>query len=155
MSSTNEAIANDNLFNLKVTMQAMTELIKLLSEEIESLKTNQIKKISEFHNRKVDLIQYIENQNETLKKHPSITENFTSSEKLEMKNLAHKLQEVVSVNKVELEKAQYFNKELINLVVEAATGEGVDVRVYDKAGRKKKTSSQKVAPPSVSLNEKI
>lgn len=148
-------IANDNLFNITITKQAIRELITLLNEETAALKSNDSSVVTKHYERKVDLIQYIENQNETLKKYDQVRASLSKTETNELKKLAQELQTVISVNKVELEKAQHFNKELINLVVEAVTGQGVDVVSYDKAGKRKKVSSKKVNPPAVSLNENV
>lgn len=148
-------VANDNLFNVPILVKAMEELIALLNIEIEALKNNNSQSIAQNYSRKIDLIQYIENQNDTLKKHESVRTSLPKQDVERLKKLAQELQDTISVNKVELEKAQLFNKELINLVVEAVTSEGVDAKSYDRAGKKKKLNSKKVTPQSVTINETV
>lgn len=149
------SVANDNMFNVPILVRAMEELIALLNAEIEALKNNNSSTIAQTYSRKLDLIQYIENQNDTLKKYESVRASLPKQDVERLKKLAQQLQDTISVNKVELEKAQLFNKELINLVVEAVTSEGVDAKSYDRAGKKKKLNSKKVNPPAVSLNETV
>lgn len=148
-------VANDNLLNIPILVKAMEELIALLNAEIEALRNNDSKSLTKTYSRKLDLIQYIENQNETLKKHESVRASLPKQDVEQLKKLAQLLQSTISDNKVELEKAQLFNKELINLVVEAVTSDGVDAKAYDRGGNKKKLNSKKVTPPAVSLNETV
>lgn len=151
----NKNHANDNFFNFDITTKAMDELIKLLSIETESLKKNDAKAVQENYNRKLDLIEFIEIQNRTLKTNHLVREKLTPDEKQKLKDLAQKLQDVLATNKDELAKAKHFNEELMKLVVDAVKGESMPVKVYNSQGNKQVSNSNKVDTPSMSLNQEI
>lgn len=155
MSDQKHNVANDNFFNYEVTKQAMEELISLLENETDALQSNNTKAVQESYDRKLDLIEFIEKQNKTLKDRQEVRANLKDDEKRRLKDLAQKLQDVLANNKEELAKAKYFNEELMKLVVEAVKKESMPVKVYNSSGSKQRINSQKVETPSVSLDKEI
>ena len=103
----------------------------------------------------MDLIEFIERQNETLKSKQQVREALKEEEKKKLKDLAQKLQDVLANNKEELAKAKYFNEELMKLVVEAVKSESTPVKVYTSSGAKQSVNSKKIETPSVSLDKEI
>lgn len=147
-------IANDNLFNYKVTIAAFKELLKLLNKEEQLIKANKIKDIELLIERKNDLAQFFQNQKETLKNNPEIISGLSDAEKNELRELAQKLHEASITNEKEVAKAMLFSEQLIKMVYEIVSRKIGPIKTYNKNGANE-SKFMRIDPPSVSINDKI
>jgi hypothetical protein len=143
-----------HLFNYDIVVQALGDLTHVMRTEIEDIRANNIKTITENFSFKNDLIQYVEAIKELLSKNPDITKSLSIEQKLTLKNMAQELQESVTLNNSELMKAKYFNDELIKLVVAAVENASTPMKTYDRYGKRPKHSKLRT-PTSMTLNEEI
>ncbi len=143
-----------NLFDFNLVVQSIKDLTEILRSEIEEIKSNNIKIISESFERKSDLINFVESMKEVIYKNPQIAKNLTEQQKTLLKNVAQELQESVTLNNSELMKAKYFNDELIKLVVAAVENASTPMKTYDRYGKRPKHSKLKT-PASITLNKKV
>lgn len=120
-----QKIANDNIFNYDVTIRAMTELISLLTEEINYIKLNRMQSLANTFDRKVDIVKYLEAQNCILSSSPQAGELLDAEQKGRLKNLAQELQAILAKNSQELEKAKYFNEWMIKAVVDKVMSKAI------------------------------
>ena len=143
-----------HLFNYDIVVQALGDLTHVMRTEIEDIRANNIKTITENFSFKNDLIQYVEAIKELLSKNPDITKSLSAEQKFTLKNMAQELQESVTLNNSELMKAKYFNDELIKLVVAAVENASTPMKTYDRYGKRPKHSKLRT-PTSMTLNEEI
>jgi methionine synthase II (cobalamin-independent) len=143
-----------HLFNYDIVVQALRDLANVLRAEVEDIKANNIKTITDNFSFKNDLIQYVEAIKDLLSKNPDITKSLSAEQKLTLKNVAQELQESVTLNNSELMKAKYFNDELIKLVVAAVENASTPMKTYDRYGRRPMHSKLKT-PTSMTLNKEI
>ncbi len=143
-----------HLFNFEIVVQSVKDLTNHLLAEVEDIKSNNMKKISENFTYKTNLIQFVETMKDVLSKNPEIAKGLSEQQKSLLQNVAQELQEAVTLNNSELMKAKYFNDELIKLVIAAVENASTPMKTYDKHGKRPKNSKLKT-PASLTLNEQV
>ncbi len=126
-------------------------LAQVMAEEVDLLKTMNIKKISALQDEKLFLTQALETHKKVLKRHPELSEQIPSRDKQDLAEVVKVFEDVLEENHRKLQMAREVNQQIVQAIRDVVR-EQSSTRYYNNNGF---TPPSPYSAVSVTLNQTI
>ncbi|MDF3047090.1 MAG: hypothetical protein K0R73_208 [Candidatus Midichloriaceae bacterium] len=153
MSSKNNLQQIEDI-GLEYLRLSMKELINILKQEIEFVRSNNTSAIINLQKKKLDLINFLESQKIRIYKDNQLLQHLPEAESLEIRALAEELEQVTNENQLILKKELLFKQDLMKTISDLILEKGAVANNYTNTGKIDR-KALKQTPPSLSINDKV
>lgn len=126
-------------------------LAQIMAEEVDLLKSMNVKKIGTLQEEKLFLIQALESHKKILKRHPELSEQIPSRDRGDLADVVKVFETILEENHRKLQLAKEVNQQVVNAIRDVVCEQSA-TRYYNHSGERPMAP---YATMSVTLNQTI